>query len=214
MGNLLEWYNFVFALPLGVGLILSLSIAFSGLGHSADGGDHSHAHDGDGGHHDAPLLSKIGGMFGFGRGISPTLLLPILLSAWGLVGLLANGLLGAFLPPSVYFLVSVLLGLLGAGLVGNLTSRAFAKVFNSNTPNTNGRKLVGRAGRAVFRIDAQNGVANVKDKQGNVFRVVCKTLPGEPALEQGSAVLIVDQDGDKGVYFVQAHPFPEEVLAR
>lgn len=214
MGNLLEWYNFVFALPLVVGLVLSLGIALSGLGHSADAGDHGDSGAHDHGHETASPLEKLGGSFGFGRGLSATVLLPILLSAWGLVGLLANGVLGAFLPPEVYFLASALLGLAGAAAIGNLTSRAFARVFGSSPPPTNRRNLVGSAGRAVFRIDGQNGVANVKDRQGNVFRVVCKTLPGEPALEQGSAVLVVDQEGDKGVYFVQAHPFPEEVLAR
>ena len=214
MGNLLEWYNFIFALPLAVGLILSLSIAFSGLGHSVDAGDHGHAHGDGQAHETSSPLEKLGGAFGFGRGLSPTLLLPILLSAWGLVGLLANGIFGTFLPPSVYFLASALLGLVGAALIGNLTGRTFAKVFNQGTPATNQRNLIGSAGRAVFRIDANNGVANVKDKQGNVFRVVCKTLPGEAALEAGSAIQIVDLDPEKGVYFVQAHPFPEEVLAR
>jgi hypothetical protein len=213
LGNLLEWYNFIFALPLAVGLILSLSIAFSGLGHSADAGDHGHA-NGDHAHEVSSPLEKLGGAFGFGRGLSPTLLLPILLSAWGLVGLRANGIFGTFLPPSVYFLASALLGLVGAALIGNLTSRGFARVFNSSPPTTNQRNLVGSAGRAVFRIDANNGVANVKDKQGNVFRVVCKTLPGEAALEAGSAIQIVDLDPEKGMYFVQAHPFPEEILAR
>lgn len=54
-------------------------------------GDHNHDQHGS-------LLGTVGGWFGLGKGASLTLLLPILLATWGLVGLLVNFDLYAALP--------------------------------------------------------------------------------------------------------------------
>ncbi|WP_337870674.1 hypothetical protein [Meiothermus sp.] len=222
MSYLLEWYNFIFALPLAVGLLLSVGIVFSGLGasgeadQSAEAGQETPdpAHQGDGHTHPSSLLGTLGGWFGFGKGASLTLLLPILLATWGLVGLLVNTALGPWLPPAVFFPIAAVLGLLGAGLVGNGVASVVQSLVRSRGRNVRQQDLVGCGGRAAFRIDAHGGAANVRDKTGNIHRVVCKTLPGEAPIETGREILVVDFDPKQGTYYVQAHPFPEEIPAR
>lgn len=224
MSYLLEWHNFIFALPLAVGLLLSVGIVFSGLGTSgettgtpdAQGSSEDGSHEsGDDTPQAAPsVLGTVGGWFGFGKGASLALLLPILLATWGLVGLLVNTALDAWLPPAVFFPIAVALGLLAAGLAGNGVASVVQGLARQQRPNVRRQDLVGCGGRAAFRIDASGGVANVRDKTGNIHRVVCKTLPGEAALEAGREILVVDFDPQQGIYYVQAHPFPEEVPAR
>jgi membrane protein implicated in regulation of membrane protease activity len=222
---LLEWHNFIFALPLAVGLLLSIAIAFSGFGPSGEAtqsdehgapdtvedadNDPSPAHNPHG-----SMLGALGGWFGLGKGASLTLLLPILLSTWGLVGLLVNTALDSWLPPAVFFPIAAILGLLGAGLAGNGVASVVQNLLRQEGRNVRKQDLVGCGGRAAFRIDGSGGVANIRDKTGNIHRVVCKTLPGEPPIDGGTEILVVDFDPSQGTYFVQVHPFPEEVAAR
>lgn len=214
MGELLNWWNFVFALPLAVGLLLSLGVVLMGA-HS----DHAHDGDADHGHGDHPdpgdhghgsPLGDLAGFFGFGRGISLSLLLPMLMATWGLVGLVSNNWLSSFLPPALFFPVSALLGLLGAALVGQGLARLMGRLFASRKSAIQTGDLVGMWGRAAFRVTATGGAANVRDRFGNIHRVVCQTLPGEPELEAGREILVLDYDKERGVYLVQAHPFPQE----
>ncbi|MCX7783247.1 MAG: DUF1449 family protein [Meiothermus sp.] len=235
MSYFLEWHNFIFALPQAVGLLLSVGVVFSGLGTSAEasssetqsspdaqstGEDGGHetthsTHQGEQGHGGPnSLLGTVGSWFGLGKGASLALLLPILLSTWGLVGLLVNTALDAWLPSPVFFPIAAGLGLLAAGLAGNGVASVVQGLMGQQGRNVRKQDLVGCGGRAAFRIDVHGGAANVRDKTGNIHRVVCKTLPGEPALETGSEILVVDFDPQKGIYYVQAHPFPEEVPVR
>lgn len=222
MSYLLEWHNFIFALPLAVGLLLIVGIVFSGLGASGEADQSTDAgletpdpaHQGDGHTHPGSLLATLGGWFGLGKGASLTLLLPILLATWGLVGLLVNTAMGPWLPPAVFFPIAAVLGLLGAGLVGNGVASVIQSLMRSRGRNVRQQDLVGCGGRAAFRIDAHGGAANVRDKTGNIHRVVCKTLPGEDPIETGREILVVDFDPEQGTYYVQAHPFPEEIQAR
>lgn len=232
MSYLLEWHNFIFALPLAVGLLLSAGIVFSGFGASVDAshsdghgsndapehaghettdpahqGDHSHDQHGS-------LLGTVGGWFGLGKGASLTLLLPILLATWGLVGLLVNTALSSWLAPAIFFPIAAILGLLGAGLAGNGVASVVQSLLRQQGRNVRQQDLVGCGGRAAFRIDTSGGAANIRDKTGNIHRVVCKTLPGEAAIETGTEILVVDFDPKQGTYYVQAHPFPEEITAR
>lgn len=112
LGELLNWWNFVFALPLAVGLLLSLGVVLMDAH-----GDHTHDGDADHGHGDHPdpgdhghgsAPGDLAGLFGFGRGVSLSLLLPMLMATWGLVGLVSNNWLSSFLPPALFFPVSAL----------------------------------------------------------------------------------------------------------
>ncbi len=222
MSYLLEWHNFIFALPLFVGLLLSVGIVFSGLGASGDASDGPNAPEDAGqetsdpaqqGHHGA-WLGTVGGWFGLGKGASLALLLPILLATWGLIGLLVNAALSSWMTPALFFPIAAVLGLLGAGLVGNGVASAVQSLQRQQGRNVRRQDLVGCGGRAAFRIDADGGAANIRDKTGNIHRVVCKTLPGEAPIENGTQILVVDFDPQQGTYYVQSHPFPEEVTAR
>jgi hypothetical protein len=107
--NLLEWWNFMFLVPLASGLLLGLGVAVTGFG--AGGGEVEAAPDLADNGPDAPALT---GFFGLSQGIPLSIMLPILLVFSGLSGLLLNSFLSPRLSPVVF----VPLSLLGSLLLG------------------------------------------------------------------------------------------------
>ena len=209
--NWLEWYNFIFALPLAVGLLLSLGVVFAGVGTEHDSSHHSGDHAGDHhGHGEQSPMGQIAAFFGFGQGTSLTLLVPLLLAAWGLSGLLGNQVMGRFLPPAVYFPISALLGLVVAALSGRSIAGLVRRLALDRKSAVGEGGLRGCGGRAVFAITQTGGVANVRDRFGNIHRIVCQTLSGEADIPADAEILVVDFDREKKVYLVQAHPFADQ----
>jgi membrane protein implicated in regulation of membrane protease activity len=272
LSSLLEWWNFIFVLPLGVGLLLGLGLALSGLmddlGHSEDAG--TDVHDVHGDVHDVPIdahdlhieasdahaemddvshdvaegdahnggmtdnhmpilpheshpelvkshdsdsgssiVSQMMALFGLGIGLPLSIGFPTLMILWGAAGMIANGLLSPVLKlPALYVPVSVLLSLVAMAIGGRTTALVFRRAVGNNKPLAVRRGgLIGSTGYAVFEINAEGGVANVKDPFGNIHRVVCRTLPGEMPMEAGTEIIIVRFEPEAGFYYVEENPF-------
>ena len=216
MNALLEWWNFMFALPLVAALVIGVGLAFTGLG--AEGGhtaDHDSDDADDGDHGEAEARLDPLAWFGFGQGAPLTVLLPALLAAWGLGGIVLNQVLEPVLRfPAVFAPVSAVAGLLVAALVGRAVAAGFRRALETNKPRAIKRGgLVGQSGQAVFAINASEGVANVKDPFGNIHRISARTLEG-PVISPDTEILLLDFDEAQGVYLVQPHPFPERRSSR
>lgn len=278
LSSLLEWWNFIFVLPLGVGVLIGLGLALSGLmdnlGHSEDAGTDVHdvhgdlhdvpmdsgdahgdagnlhgeaadaragmdvSHDtADGDAHEAgttgnhvPILpheshpelvkshdsgsgdsifSQLMALFGLGIGLPLSIGFPTLMILWGAAGMIANGLLAPVLKlPALYVPVSVLLSLMIMAIGGRTTALVFRRAVGNSRPLAVKRGgLIGSTGYAVFEINAEGGVANVKDPFGNIHRVVCRTLPGEMAVDAGTEIIIVRFEPEAGFYYVEVNPF-------
>jgi membrane protein implicated in regulation of membrane protease activity len=183
---LLQWWNFIFALPLVLGLLLGLIVVMTCVAGS-DGGDTDA---------DAPVFRLLN-FFGLGQGVPLLIMLPILFVTWGVVGLLFNQLLAM---PQL-FIVSLLIGLLTTAYAGQGLSKLMARVFKDTTQAVSSESLLGMMGSVVYAVTATGGVVHVKDKSGNIHRIVCRSLEGE-TIQPNEEILIVDFDEKARVYYV------------
>jgi hypothetical protein len=206
---MLEWWNFMFLLPLVSGLALALGVALvgAGFGGGEDGGAEASAGEELGGEQEA---SEDGGkgllqflsFFGFGRGLPLSVLLPILLVSWGIAGLLLNGLLSAFLAPLVFAPLSALLGFGLASLLGRALAGGFSRLFGGGETATRTGGLVGCVGTAVFTVKPDEGTANIRDPFGNIHRIACRVPEGEASIAPGGEVLVTAFEARDHVYYV------------
>ncbi|MCL6532125.1 MAG: YqiJ family protein [Armatimonadetes bacterium] len=220
--SLLEWWNLIFALPFGVGLLLGAGFALTGLtdvggdaggdnAHDAGDADHD-AHDAaDSDHHDS-VLKDILHWFGVGTGIPLTLLLPALMMAWGFAGLTVNHLLEPLLKiPLLYFPISTVAAVGAMILTGRFASFLARKLgIFDETPAPTRQDLIGCSGYAVFTITETEGVANIRSRTGDIHRIACRVQPGHPPIPAGTQLIVVGYNHDSGDFFVEAHPFAIE----
>lgn len=248
VATLLEWWNFIFALPLAAGAILLLGLAFSGIvdlgGDSSEGdaadadaaadnaieaqgeageGDAEQAESGDDQHnlvktpytHDdhhapaeKPLWLKFLNLFGIGMGLPLTTALPLLMMVWGAVGLIANRVLVPLLPaPALFAPLSMGIALLTMAFAGRTAGRIIRRVLRDEAPQVVDKYgLVGSTGRAVYEITADGGVAHVRDRYGNLHRIVCRAVPGEPTIPADTPILVARYDEQTHLYWVERNP--------
>ncbi len=210
----LEWWNFLFVAPLGAGIILAVLVVLSGAfsseggghGHgdaadAADTADHDGHFDGDHGDSDGGKSFDLLGWFGIGRGVSISVMLPILLSAWGLTGFLFNLMLEPTLRfPQLFAVVSVLGAFLGSSFVGRQFAQNFIRFADQNRKtNIQSSELVGCFGSSVFEISKDGGAANIKDPFGNIHRV--SVISRGETIQANIAVRVLEYQ--RGIYVVQ-----------
>lgn len=190
---LLEWWNFVFVAPLIAGIVFAVALVLSGLG--AD-----HASDGDDGDADEGAFDLLG-WFGIGRGVSLTVMLPVLLIAWGITGLMLNALLQPILRlPVLYAPIALLGAIYGMGLAGRSLAKAFVRLTDANrVTSVKAGGLVGCVGSSVFEITVTGGAANIRDPFGNIHRISVRSSSG--VIPANASVTVLEFH--KGLYVVQ-----------
>ena len=253
LATLLEWWNFVFALPLAVGGVLLLGLALSGMidlggdhangdadhagelhgdggnAHHADvdahadhAGDAEHAEGADGKHgivktpyssHDdhaaeKPLWLKALNLFGIGMGLPVSMAVPLLMMVWGAVGLIANRLLEPLLQlPALFAPLSMGVALVTMAFAGRTAGLITRRVLRDEAPPIVDKYgLVGSTGRAVYEITPDGGVAHVRDRYGNLHRIVCRAAPGEPTIPADTPILVARYDEQTHLYWVERNP--------
>jgi hypothetical protein len=221
MDHLLAWQNIIFYIPLAVGLLLVFGSAFSGHVHEAsahhdvehgvehgqggspkDGGalDGSHGHD-----HDGAFFAKALSMFGVGR-VPLTVVLMLVSLLFGGIGIIANTILSSFgLPASLYGPIAI-----AAAFVGMLAlTRSAIKLLNRFMPTTETYRVsrhdfAGCTGTLLLPADTASGYAQVKDHEGNVHNIKCRTVQG--TLPKGEAILVVKYEQDTQTFLVDTDP--------
>jgi membrane protein implicated in regulation of membrane protease activity len=192
--TLLQWWNFIFALPLALGLLLGLIIVMTGVA-----GSDSEADDTDGDVDDSPIFRLLN-FFGLGQGVPLLVMLPILFVVWGVVGLLFNQLLAM---PQL-FVITLVISLLTTAYAGQGLSKLVARVFKDTTESVTSQSLVGMTGSVIYAVTNVGGVVHVRDKGGNIHRVVCRSLEPE-TIEPNEEILVVDFDEKARVYYVMPY---------
>ncbi len=228
LGSLLDWWNLIFAMPLGIAAIYLVVTSALGLGggegdhdaahevghevgqdvaheaghEAADGHDHDHdgAHDEDRG---GDLLGFLGA-----RRTSLMLCLEVLCIAWGISGLMANAVLeprlgspAAFLPWSV-----LVAGLVAVGLTRSLTGLLSRVMPKEESAALRREDLEGLVGQVVFSVDADSGAVRVRDRFGHSHQVACRSH-GEVAA-RGAEVVLVEYVAARDYFLVE--PLPAE----
>jgi len=195
--TLLGWEILVFVIPLGVGALLALGAALGVL----EAGD-AEAQVDDGGDHE-----QHGSGLEVGR-LPLSIRLMLVSLPFGSLGLAATYLLGGLgQGPGVRTAIALAVAAAGSwwaarGLGRLLRQRV--RMLESETITR--RELVGGVGRAVLAVGSSAGLAQVRDRRGNLHQVSCRTLEAEAPLPAGSEVLVVDYDEAGKLYYVSSNP--------
>jgi hypothetical protein len=207
----LEWWNFMFVAPLGAGIIMAVLVVFSGAfssdsaghghGEATDTADHDGHFDGDHGDSDDGKSFDILGWFGIGRGVSLSVMLPILLAGWGLTGFLSNLILEPTLRyPQLFIIISIIVAFLGSSFIGRNFAGGFIRFADQNRKtNIQSAELVGCFGSSVFEISQDGGAANIKDPFGNIHRV--SVISRGESIQANKAIQVLEYQ--RGIYVVQ-----------
>lgn len=217
MGPILAWYNLAFLIPLGIGLIFGMS-AVTGLGgdHDLDAGaeadadadadgdhDSDHDHDADGG-----ILKTALSILGVGR-VPLSIVLMLASISFGGVGMLSNLVLGhALKTPWAYAWISLIVAFIAMIFLTSNLTKALARVLpKTESYNVTDVDLEGCVGRLVTGADARGGLADIRDREGNVHRVSCRVAKGE--LPRDREVLLIEFDKESRVYLAQPYDSDE-----
>lgn len=193
---LLQWWNFIFALPLVLGLLLGLIVVGTGIAGSEGETDN----DADGDVDSESPIFRLLNFFGIGQGVPLLVMLPILFVIWGVVGLLLNQILAM---PQL-FVVTLVISVLTTAYAGQGLSKLMTRIFKDNTQAVSSQSLVGMTGNVVYGVTATGGVVHVRDKSGNIHRVVCRSLESE-TIDPNEEILVVDFDEKARVYYVMPY---------
>lgn len=201
------WHYLIFALPLGFGVLLTLTGSL-GLGSAeaeldaeldADG-EATPAGEGGG---SGSALGGLLALLGIGRVPLNVVLLSLcfLFGGMGSATLLAEqGALGA---AGIYVALAVasLSALLGTSFLARIVARLLPSVETyANTPE----QLVGTTGTVEVRVSPSFGVVTVLAEDGALHRLHC--VSAESDLAKGTEVLLVDFDSERHRYEVVSCP--------
>lgn len=200
MNDSLAWYNLVFYIPLGIGMLLILGVMLGGadLHHGID-------LDGDGAPdvHDADSQNSVLSLLGFGRVPILIILLTMALTFGG-TGVVCNMFLAPLLRlTSLFALVSVALAFVVmvtstrviAGLVARWMPTSVTKSFTKYG-------LIGSSGTLMLDADETSGIGQVV-KDGDVYQVECRAKPSIP---KGATVLLIDFNESTNSFTVERDP--------
>jgi hypothetical protein len=155
-----------------------------------------------------PLWLKALNLFGIGMGLPVSMAVPLLMMVWGAVGLIANRLLEPLLPaPALFAPLSMGVALITMAFTGRTAGLIIRRVLRDEAPPIVDKYgLVGSTGRAVYEITPEGGVAHVRDRYGNLHRIVCRAAPGEPTIPADTPILVARYDEQTHLYWVERNP--------
>jgi hypothetical protein len=198
MSSLVQWQTLLFLIPLGVGGLLAVGAALGFL--EGGGGEGEGEVDADGEGEDGSTWLALGR-------VPLTVRLLLLTVPFGSVGLAVTYLLGGMESAGLRAVIAAAVAGATTWGVAGWAARIFrSRVRMLETETISRRELVGGAGKAVLGIGASSGLAQVKDRRGNLHQVSCRMLGGEAPLRAGAEVLVVDYDEEGRVYYVTANP--------
>lgn len=176
-------------------------------GADADHAHIDHSYGGHGGHGSAgrtPLFEILSIVIGLGR--APlSILLMVLFLTWGMLGFFANTYWFENVRPSALdvFTRSAPIALVGSILLTRLLAGAMGRYLpTSESYATRRHELLGCVGEAIFNIDAESGMASVRDANHDLFHVQCRIDASHPPIPKGSRVKLVAYNGRLQLYQV------------
>jgi len=208
-----QWWNLPYLVALGlVGVFFLLQLfgvaahAISGDSELDAGAGADHDADADADHDaDAGHGFDIAAFLGVGRVPFMVVWLTLFIFA-GFAGLFLNcfflGAGGAY--RGWYFPLSLLGSLAIGAMAVRFAARGVHKLVDVGGRGSGARReLQGRIGTvASSRLDAQFGEIRVRDARGDELIVHGRLAPGEPSLERGADVVLVELEQDTGLFTV------------
>ncbi|MFN7162852.1 MAG: hypothetical protein ACK4NB_07285, partial [Fimbriimonadales bacterium] len=143
-----------------------------------------------------------------GMGLPLSMAVPLLLMIWGAAGLIGNGIFAPLLKdPALYAPLSGIVALVSMALIGRTVGLTIRRILREDAPPiVDKHGLVGATGHAVYEITHEGGVAHVRDRYGNLHRIVCRAAPSEPTIPADTPVLVARYDEQTHLYWVERNP--------
>ena len=208
--EILAPHNLVFYVSILLGLVMLIGSALGigghdvghqvshDVGHAAHGVGHGHQGHTETKH--VPLISQLLGFIGVGK-VPITFLAMMIALIFGVTGLIMNRVMEGH-PPQTHGWIPLGVAMVTALFVtGILAKFASSLVPSVETYNVTTEDIVGTVGVLTVSTDTKFGILQVRDAEGNLRQVSCKTSRGE--LPKGSEVLILDYDADKNLFLVE-----------
>ncbi|HEX8912632.1 MAG TPA: hypothetical protein VF796_09770 [Humisphaera sp.] len=141
---------------------------------------------------------------GVGR-VPLSLLLMVLMLAWGASGFVVNQLLRESAGAAPWRVA--LFSLPTAAFVALVATRVLVRAMDRWAPldATTARRrhdLLGSGGTAIFPIDDRFGMAAVRDDRGELFQVPCRLAAGHPPVPKHGPVVLVAYNARTNLYQV------------
>jgi len=161
----------------------------------------SHGHEGS----VAPgsVLAGFLSLLGVGR-VPLSLILMVLLLSWGMVGVIANMVLSEkYQDEKIIAAISIPVAFVGSLLCCRLLTAAMVRWFPTHESYIQRRhELLGSVGEVILPVDANFGMAAVRDEYHDLFHVACRINANQQALEKGTKVKLVAYNGKQKVFYV------------
>jgi membrane protein implicated in regulation of membrane protease activity len=205
MSDPLAWQNLIFYIPLAAGLLMILGSAFTGHGHDG-GADHDAGHDHDQDHDGHHGVGRMLELIGVGK-VPLTLALMTALVLFGGLGIIMNVILGALgVSPGLIGPISLVAAAIYAVILSGQTAKLIARFLpTSESYHVTRQDFAGCTGTLLLPADESSGYAQVKDREGNVHNLKCRTVRGA-TLAKGAPILIIEYDEATRTYVVDANP--------
>jgi len=203
MNDLLEWYNLIFYIPMAIGLLSVLGIGFSGFGHDAD----VHADQDVDGDHDGEGQGSgnwVLGFLGIGRVPIAISLMSLFLIFAG-VGICMNTLLGKLIEFwGGFAMASVLVAFVASFFGTAFISRMVSKFMpTTETDSVTKLDLIGCTGVSTLPCDTNGGLAQVKNKSGDLYQIQCRS---DQPIPKGVQVLTIEYHESSDSFTVVVDP--------
>ncbi len=220
--DLLQWWNLIFVLPFGLGVLYVLLMATGAV--AAEGGhdfgfDHDHDHD-LGVDHDPHLdVDAIDGpgfaghmltLLGIGR-VPLSLIGTCFCLVWGFFGWASNEVFRSFFPaPALFVWLSIAVALFMALLLTRFLVFGMTKYLPlDESYSVSDSQLVGRRAKVRFSVTPTSGTAQLNDQYGSLHEVPCR-LKSEnsevQSLPPGTPIILLDYDREKQIFYVRHDP--------
>ena len=143
-------------------------------------------------------------LLGVGR-VPLTLVLAIAGLTFGGAGYVGNILLAGTGVDTAYFAwITIPAAFVSMTFFTGGIARGINRIMpTSESYNVTQHHLVGQTGTLVLPADATRGLAQVKDPQGTVYNITCRT--DGPELPSGQEILVLEYVAEKDAYLVQAY---------
>lgn len=145
-------------------------------------------------------------LLGVGR-VPLSIILMVLMLIWGTIGFFSNLLLWEkHHNETLLLLVSIPLAFVGSFLGTRLITAAMARWLPTHETYVQRRhELLGAVGEAILPIDANFGMAAVRDDYHDLFHIACRVHGNTPPLDKGTKVKLVAYNGKQKIYYVTQH---------
>ena len=152
------------------------------------------------------VLAGAMSLLGVGR-VPLSIILMVLMLIWGTIGFFSNVLLwDKYHNETLLLLVSIPLAFIGSFLGTRLVTAAMARWLPTNETYVQRRhELLGAVGEAILPIDANFGMAAVRDDYHDLFHIACRVHGNTPPLDKGTKVKLVAYNGKQKIYYVTQH---------